>query len=362
MTGTVRVGIIGCGKIAINHAKALAGIDGVELASCCDIDSARADEFATKFGFAKSFDTVERLLDSGVETVTVCTPHPSHEEVVVAAASRGLNVLCEKPIALTLEGADRMTRAAEAAGVKFGVLFQRRFWPASRRARDAVQDGKIGLPIFASTTVRLGRDRGYFDADPWRGKWDAEGGGTLINQAIHYIDLMQWIVGSPVTELSARFATLRHADYIEVEDTAVASIQFANGALGTISAGTTFAPGLGNQVLVSGDNGATITVTEFPEGSAGINDIWTVPGEESYTQIHSVGIDSDPPLSQIHEGLTPYHGLQIADFIDAVIHDREPLVTGREAQQALEVVLAMYESSRTGQPVTLSAPTPAVCI
>ncbi|MBL1112978.1 Gfo/Idh/MocA family oxidoreductase [Streptomyces sp. 110] len=353
MTRKVRVGIIGCGKIALNHAKALLANDHVELLACCDIDGTRAAEFARRFGIPHAYDDATDLMRSGVDTVTVCTPHPTHEATVVAAARNGLNVLCEKPISVSLTEADHMIAAAESAGVTFGVLFQRRFWEASQRAHEAVRNGRIGTPVLASVALRLGRDAAYFNSDPWRGTWDAEGGGVLINQAIHYIDLLQWCVGSPVVRVSGSIATLKHSDHIEVEDTAVATLEFASGALGVIQAGTTFAPGLGTQVLVTGDNGATVSITEFPEGEPAFNDIWTVAGEESYRTVHSTEIDSDPPLATIHEGLTPYHARQIDDFVDAVVHGREPLVTGREARKALEIVLAVYESARTGRPVHL---------
>jgi predicted dehydrogenase len=355
MTRKVRVGIVGCGRIAINHAKALQANGDVDLAACCDVDAGRAAAFAASFDIPHSYDDLGALLVSGVDAVTVCSPHPAHEAAVLAAADAGVHVLCEKPIAITLEESDRMIAATDAAGVKFGALFQRRFWEAAQRARAAVVDGDLGVPVFGSVTLQLGRDAEYFQADPWRGTWAADGGGVLINQAIHYIDLLQWCVGAPVVRVSGRIATLKHGAHIEVEDTAVATLEFANGALGVISAGTTFAPGLGTQILVSGSNGATVSITEFPEGRPAFNDIWTVAGAEAYQQVHSPDIESDPPMTEIHAGLTPYHALQIDDFIAAIVEDREPVVTGREARKALEIVLAIYESARTGGPVTLGA-------
>ncbi|MFE4721297.1 Gfo/Idh/MocA family protein, partial [Streptomyces sp. NPDC056728] len=241
MKQKVRVGIIGCGKIALNHAKALLANDNVELLACADVDGKRAAEFADRFGILHAYANSTDLMSSGIDTVTVCTPHPTHEATVIEAARHGLNVLCEKPIAISLAAADNMIDAAESAGVTFGVLFQRRFWEASQRAHQAIRSGRIGTPVFASVSLRLGRDAAYFNSDPWRGTWDAEGGGVLINQAIHYIDLMQWCVGSPVVRVNGSIATLKHGDHIEVEDTAVATLEFANGALGVIQAGTTFA-------------------------------------------------------------------------------------------------------------------------
>lgn len=359
MTSKIRVGITGCGRIAINHAKALQANPDVELVACSDVDPDRAAAFAGQFGIPQHHGDLNAMLGS-IDALTVCSPHPAHEAAVIAAADAGVHVLCEKPIAVTLDEADRMIAATDAAGVTFGALFQRRFWEASRAAHAAVRDGRVGTPVFGSVTLRLGRDADYFTADPWRGTWAADGGGVLMNQAIHYIDLLQWLVGSPVLRVTGRIATLRHAEHIEVEDTAAATLEFANGALGVISAGTTYAPGLGTQVLVTGSNGATVSVTEFPEGEPAFTDIWTVPGEEAYRQVHSTSTESDPPLSRIHEGLTPYHALQIDDFVAAVREDRDPLVTGREARKALAVVLAVYESSRTGRAVDLATAAPLV--
>lgn len=348
----LRVGIIGCGKIAVNHAKALGGMPEVELVACSDTDAGRAADFASKFGIPRSYTDLDELLGSGVDAVTVCTPHPTHELVVVAAARHRVHVLCEKPVAISLAEADRMIEATEAAGVAFGVLFQRRFWPAARRIREAIDNGTLGEPIVGTCTVRLGRDREYYTADPWRGRWDTDGGGVLMTQAIHYIDLLQWYMG-PAVEVVGRIATLKHGDYIEVEDTVAATVQFESGALATITASTTFAPGLGTQILVSGRNGAAASVTEFPEGSPGINDIWTLDGEEAYQQVHSTEIESDPPLAQIHEGLVPFHQMQIEDFVHAVLDGCPPVVTGVEARRSLEIILAIYESSRTGSPVAV---------
>lgn len=353
----LRFGIIGCGKIANNHVKALSSLPGVTVTAVADVDLQRAQAFAETHGVPAAYDDVDAMLGSGIDAVTVCTPHPAHEANVLAAAARGLDVLCEKPIAVDLAEADRMIEAADAAGVKFGVLFQRRLWPASQRIRAALDDRRLGAPITGSCTVRFRRDAEYF-SDPWRGRWDTEGGGVVINQAIHHIDLLQWFMG-PAKRVFGRIATLAHGDFIEVEDTAVATIEFVSGALATVHVSTTFDPGLGAQVLVSDASGSTASVLEFPEGSGSL-DIWSLPGEESYaeslTAAHREGQPFDIPLGDIHAKLVEYHGLQIADFVEAIRADRQPLVTGREARKSLEIISAIYESSRTGAPVELSSP------
>lgn len=350
---TLRVGIVGCGKIAINHVRALQELPGVEVGAVSDSDAARAADFAREFGVPNSFTDLDELLSSGLDAVTVCTPHPVHELVVLAAARHGVHVLCEKPMAVTLAEADRMIAATDAAGVRFGVLFQRRFWPAAERITAALADGRLGTPIVGSVIVRLGRDAEYY-AEPWRGRWDTAAGGALMTQAIHHIDLLCSYMG-PAVAVHGRIATLKLHDVIEVEDTAVATIEFASGALASLQVSTTFAPGLGAQVLVSDQAGHTASVAEFPEGTPGQNDIWTLPEEEAYQHVYSTAIDADPDLAEIHQNLMPYHRLQIADFVQAIREGRDPVVTGRQARASLEIILAIYESSRTGQRVALAA-------
>jgi predicted dehydrogenase len=327
----LRIGVIGCGLIAVNHVKALRGVDNVDVVAVADVDARRAQEFAYRHGVPSAFSTGEGVFGARLDAVTICTPHAAHAEGVVAAARHGVHVLCEKPIAVDVADAERMVEAAERAGVHFGVVFQRRFWPSAVRAK-----AEIGQAISGGVLVRLRRDAAYY-SQPWRGRWDTEGGGVLMTQAIHHIDLLQWLMG-PAVRVTGRVATLRHHGLIEVEDTAAAVVEFASGALATIQAGTTFSPGLGAQVWVGDASGRTATVTEFPEGA------------DSTT---SAGDVFDLPLQRVHEHLVPYHTQQIQDFVASVREDREPAVTGREAVKSLRIVKAIYESSRTGAPVSL---------
>lgn len=346
MAGTVRTGLIGCGKIATIHAMALNLLDLAEFVACCDIDESRARSLADKYGVPHVFTDVRALVTSSlVDAVLVCTPHPAHAEAVVAAAEAGVHVLCEKPIAARLDDADRMIEACERAGVAFGVIFQRRFWPAAQRIRQAIDSGRLGTPILGDCSVRLWRPAEYFAADPWRGKWVTEGGGVLINQAVHAIDLLQWFMG-PAVEVYGRYATLRHQGYIDVEDTAVATVVFSSGGLATIQATTTCHPGFGFRVSIQGDKGGTASVWENPEGDQGYNDVWTVPGEESFRPVWEWEDKGKP-------GFPLFHVRQIQDFLQAVLDGRAPAVTGAEARKSLEIILAIYQSSRTGMPLRL---------
>jgi predicted dehydrogenase len=345
MTRTVRTGIIGCGKIAETHARALHDSSLADFVACCDMDERRAGALADAHDVPLRFTDFQDMLKNGeLEVVLVCAPHPAHAPLVVAAAEAGVHVLCEKPISVSLEAADQMIDATNRAGVKFGVIFQRRFWPAARRIREAIDDGRLGKLTLAECSVRIWRSREYFDSDPWRGTWATEGGGVLMNQAVHAIDQFQWFMGNPV-EVFGRHATLRHTSYIDVEDTAVATVVFEKGALGVIQAASTFETNLGFRIAIHGDSGAAVSVWENPEGQQGINDVWDIPGEEHLRS----GWERDETG---HPGFPGFHFLQIEDFLQAVIDNRPPAVTGVDARRSLEIILAIYQSSRTRLPVS----------
>jgi UDP-N-acetyl-2-amino-2-deoxyglucuronate dehydrogenase len=238
-----------------------------------------------------------------------------------------------------------MIAAAKKAGTKFGVIFQRRWWPSVQRIRRAIDAGDLGNLTLGECVVKLWRPQEYFAADAWRGKWATEGGGVLMNQAVHSIDHFQWFMG-PAIEVNGRYATLRHGEYIDVEDTAAATVVFANGALGVIEASSTFQPAFGFRTAVHGDRGAAVSVWERNEGELGINDVWTLPGQEADRVTWEAEDDGI-------QGFPQFHVLQIQDFLQAVLDDRDPAVTGEEARKSLEIILAIYESSRTGLPVKL---------
>lgn len=345
MAEQVRMGMIGCGGIAKTHAKALAASPEAAFVACCDVDADRARAMAGAYDIPGVYTDAEKMLTSGtVDAVCICTPHPSHTPLVVAAAESGVHAICEKPITTRLTDADRMIAAAEAAGTKFGVVFQRRFWPAAQRIRAALDSGQLGWPTIGECICHIWRPESYFARDAWRGTWATEGGGALMNQAVHMIDMFQWFMGADVVEVFGRYDTLIHGAYIDVEDTVVATVKFASGALGMISAATTVTPDLGFRVAVHGSNGATASVWEMPEGKEGINDLWTIPGETQYLPVWE-------GMAERRSGFPDFHTLQIQDFVQAVRDDRPPAVTGAEARKSLAIILAIYHSSRTGLPI-----------
>lgn len=340
----MRIGIAGCGKIARNHVTALRAVAGVQVIAVADADPERARTFAAEHEVPRAYGDLDEMLSAGLDAVTICTPHDAHEAGVLAAARYGTHVLCEKPIALRVEQAERMIAATTAAGVRFGVLFQRRFWPAALRVRAAIDAGRLGLPISGGVVARLNRDADYY-AEPWRGRQATEGGGVLMTQVIHHIDLLQWFMG-PARRVTGRCDTLAHSG-IDVEDTAAAIVEFTSGGIATIQAGTTFRPGLGVQVWVSDAAGRTMGLSEFPEGVA-FTDVSTVDGEQVLHTATATASMGDLPLPAIHDHLAPYHRMQIEDFVASLREHREPTVTGHDAIRSLQIVEAVYRSSRTG--------------
>ncbi|WP_226344158.1 Gfo/Idh/MocA family protein [Agilicoccus flavus] len=347
----MRAAIIGCGVIARNHVEAWRAA-GVEVAVVADVDAAKATDFARRHDVPLAVADVADALAAGVDVVSVCTPHPTHPAIVLAAAAARVHVVCEKPLSIDVPAAERMVAACEEAGVVLAVCFQRRFWPAARRIRAALVDGSLGPATLGDCTVLLHRDADYYARDAWRGRWDTDGGGVLMTQGIHYVDMLLWFMGEPV-EVSGRVATYVHGDHIEVEDSAVAHVTFADGGMATLRCSTAVTPSLGARVSVTGASGGTASVTEFPEGAPGVLDTWSVAGRARFEPSHRADVDPDIDLGAINAGHIPFHTAFVADVLDAIRTGRPPLVTGREALRSLRVVLAVYESARTGRPVRL---------
>ncbi len=229
------------------------------------------------------------LKDSGAEAVVIGTPHPMHAGPAILAAEAGVHVLVEKPMAATLADCDAMLAAASKSGVTLGVISQRRLYEPVLRMKAAIDAGKIGTPVLGVFQMYSWRDPAYYRSDPWRGRWDTEGGGVLVNQSPHQLDLLQWLMGGEIDEISGFWANLNHPE-IEVEDTAVATVRFRGGGLGSIVTSVSQKPGLYTKVHVHGSNGASVGVetdrgATFVAGVSAIaepplNDLWTIPGEE----------------------------------------------------------------------------------
>jgi predicted dehydrogenase len=353
----VRTALIGCGKIGRIHAEALTRLPQSHFVAVCDFDATRADAFAADFGVRPFREIGEMIRAEGVQAVSLCTPHPLHAAGAVDACEAGAHVLVEKPMASTLKDCDAMLAAAKRYGVQLGVVSQRRFFEPVRRMKMAIEAGKIGAPVLGTMTMLSWRDEDYYRSDPWRGKWDTEGGGVLVNQSAHQLDLLQWFMG-PIEEISGYWGNLNHP-YIEVEDTSVAVIRFRGGGLGSIVSSVSQRPGIYTKVHVHGSNGASVGAqtdsgATFIAGMSGVsepavNDLWTVPGEEHLLQEFE---QEDRARFRRRGSTEVYHELQIEDFLDSILERRSPAVTGEDGRVTVEMFTAIYRSNCEKRPVS----------
>lgn len=354
----VRVGLVGCGKVGTIHAAALRAIPEAEFAACCDAAPERAAAFAAKYGVRPFPDVAAMIREGGVESVVIGTPHPLHAEPAIRAAEAGVHVLVEKPMAASLADCDAMIGAARKSGVALGVISQRRFYEPVARMKAAIDAGKIGTPALGVFLQYSWRDAAYYRSDPWRGKWDTEGGGVLVNQSPHQLDILLWLMG-PAAEVSGQWANVNHPG-VEVDDTAVASIRFRNGGLGSIATSVAQKPGIYTKVHVHGSNGASVGVetdrgATFIAGVSGIaepplTDLWTVPGEEHLLAAFQA---EDRAKFASVDATTHYHSLQIADFLRAVRENRPPGVGADDGRAVVELFTAIYRSASEGRAVKL---------
>jgi predicted dehydrogenase len=357
----VRTALIGCGKVGQIHASALKELPESDFVAACDFNAERAAAFAQRYGVKPFSDVGTMLRESGAEAVVIGTPHPLHAEPAIQAAQAGVHVLVEKPLAASLADCDAMIAAAQKAGVHLGVISQRRFYEPVRRMKDAIDAGKIGTPMLGVFIMYSWRDQAYYQSDPWRGKWATEGGGVLVNQSPHMLDMLQWFMGD-IDEITGYWANLNHP-FIEVEDSAVALIRFKSGGLGSIITSLSQKPGIYTKVHVHGSNGASIGVetdrgATFIAGMSEIaepplNDIWTISGEENrLAELQA----ADRARFRSVNPTTHYHGLQIQDFLRSVQENRPPSVSAEDGRKVVAMFTAIYRSNRDRRPVKFPVP------
>ena len=357
MKKAVRTAIIGTGKAAHMHAAVLQKIEQSAFTAVCSRSKEHANAFAEQYGIKGYSNVSEMISENKIEMAIVCTPHPYHKQSTVDALQAGANVLVEKPLAANLHDCDEMIGAAKQAKKKLGVVSQRRFFPASMRCKKAIEEGKIGTPMLGTVTMLGWRDKAYYESDPWRGKWNTEGGGVLVNQAPHQLDLLLWYMDSQPTQLFGVWKNINHP-YIEVEDTALAIMQFQSGAAANIVVSNSQKPGLFGNVHIHGSNGASVGVQTdagamFIAGSttmveAPSNDIWSIEGEAGAVE----KFKNDD--KEFFKGVDPIHYSireQQLDFVNAIVEDRKPMISGEDGRMTVEVFSAIYESMRTGATV-----------
>jgi predicted dehydrogenase len=347
MNDKIRLGLIGYGKVATLYAEAIRDIPNAVLVSVCGRNKERRDEFAAKWGLASRATAEDMARQDKVDAAIVVTPHPQHCDGALAAFDAGLHVLVEKPMAVSVAQCDRMSAAAQRAGKALSVVSQRRWFPACRRVREAIDSGKLGRPAILQMTVLGWRDEKYYGSDPWRGKWQSEGGGVLINQVAHQIDLMCWFMG-PVAEVQGFWGNVNHP-YIEVEDTAVAALRFENGGFGSVLASNSQKPGIHAKVHVHGASGASAgvqtdggamfiagmsTITEPP-----VNDLWTIPGEEALLEKFRA---EDEAFFKTIDATTHFFARQIEAFCAAILQGKTPPVTAADGRETVKFIETMY--------------------
>jgi UDP-N-acetyl-2-amino-2-deoxyglucuronate dehydrogenase len=343
MNKTIGIGILGCGSVAKVHAAAIARIPGLKLTSVCSNSRASAARLATAHGVTAHTDLEAFLKDPALDSVTICTPSGTHGALGSTAASMGKHVVVEKPIDVTLEKADALIAACDRAQVRLAVSLQSRHLDAPRMLKESVEAGRLGKLTMASAYIKWYRSDDYYKSAVWRGTLALDGGGALINQAIHTVDLLRWIAG-PVAELSAYAGRLLHQN-IEGEDTVTAAIRFQNGALGVIEAGTSVYPGFKRRIELTGTEGTVvlegdnISTWALRDGS---------PNPLPATAEVSDG--SANPMAIDCEG----HRRVLEDFAHAIRENRAPVVDGLTGRQSLELVMAIYRSAQTRQPVSMA--------
>jgi predicted dehydrogenase len=352
MKEKVRIGLYGYGKVAQLHAQAIGASQKAELIGVCGRNRERRNAFAAQWGIASRDTPAELVREDHVDAIIVSTPHPQHHDAALECFASGAHVLVEKPMALTTAQCDGMIVAAGNAGKVLSVVCQRRWFPACRRIKDAIDEGKIGKPVLAQLTILGWRDKAYYDSDPWRGKWATEGGGILINQAPHQIDLLQWFMG-PFEEIQGFWDNFNHP-YIEVEDSAVAAVRFKSGGIASVLVSNSQKPGIYAKVHVHGDAAYSVGVQTdggamFIAGMSGItepplNDLWTIPGEKDLLDTYRA---EDEAFFKTIDATVYFFTLQIEDFCAAIREGRRPLSTGEDGRETVKFIETLL---KTGAP------------
>ncbi len=347
----LRFGVAGCGVIGPIHVEALASLADAELCAVANLVAAPAEKVASKYGARVYTDIGEMLAHERLDVVTICTPSGLHGVHACQAMEAGCHVIVEKPMEINLAAIDTMLRVQRERGVKLAVISQRRFEPDVQRVRALIDEDAFGRLVLGNAMIPWWRSQAYYDSGDWRGTWELDGGGVLMNQAIHTIDLLQWMMG-PVKSVKAVTDTLVHS--MATEDVATAAVRFVSGAVGTISATTGAYPGLATRLELLGNQGSVVMESER------ISYLYLAREETSVVGDYGSGVRTGQVAAGRSAASDPAalawqaHASQIADMIAAIRADRTPLVDGEAARRPVEVILGIYESARTGREVVLA--------
>lgn len=343
---SVKFGIVGVGNIAGFHARAIEMVEGAELVACFARSRENGENFARENNCDYASTLQELLSRDDIDAIAITTPSGTHAEIGSLAAQSGKHVLCEKPIDISVEKIDELIAACERSGVLLGAIFQSRFGPGAQALKHAVEQNRFGKLAQCSAYIPWFRSKEYYASAGWRGTWALDGGGALMNQGIHAIDLLLWIAGD-VFEVSARCDTRLHP--IEVEDNAVAWLRFKNGSLGVVQGSTACYPGESKRVEIKGERGSVSLIDDVPAfwqfDETRAEDAGVLALQQS-AQIGGGG--SDPKAISI-EG----HRAQYEDFVGAITEKREPAIPGSEGRRAVQLIRAIYDSSQTNTTIKL---------
>ncbi len=343
------IGIIGCGNISHNHAMAVSLIDCARLVAVSSRSEEKARRMAKKFDCEYHANYEAMIARDDIDVIIICTPNKTHASIGIDAAKSGKHVIIEKPIDSQLESADRLINTCRSENVKLTCIFQHRFDPGIQRLKRAIEEKELGKVSFGGCYVKFYRGPEYFNSSPGRGTWEFDGGGVVIMNAIHSIDILQHLLG-PIEEVFSYAATLAHDD-IEVEDVATTVAKFKNGALGTIEASSAAFPGLYSRIEVNADAGSVVIENNLVKD-------WRVQDEGMRLHplygdlLNKADYTDNGDLFEPAEHPNVF-ATQIEDFIHAIDEDREPYVSGESARHSLAIVLAIYESAATGRPVKI---------
>jgi predicted dehydrogenase len=341
--------LIGCGMVGHHHVTAIRGVRGARLVAVCDVRADSAQQFGSEAGVPWYSDYRAMLeREPAVDIVNVCTPSGLHLEPALACIEAGKHVVVEKPLEITLDRCDRLIAAAERAGVLLATIFPSRFGPAAQQLKKAVAQGRFGRLTLGNAIVPWWRTQQYYDSGGWRGTWKLDGGGALMNQSIHAVDLVQWYLG-PAKAVSAIAGCLAH-ERIEVEDAALVAIEWANGAFGMLLGTTAAWPGLAKRIEIAGTDGTAV----MEEDS--VLKTWVFRKERARDTVlrerlaaggHGTG--ASDPMAFSPEN----HRRQLVDFVRALDRGTRPLVDGPEGRKSVEIILAAYKAAETGRRVEL---------
>lgn len=340
--------VIGCGAIARMHLESIVSIPEARLIAAVDSRQERAETIAREFGCIAYTDYRRALDHPEVDVVCILTPSGTRRDIVIEAAKARKHIIVEKPVEITVERIDDMLRACDQAGVTLSGIFQSRFKPTWQFVKNTIDEGRLGKLVLGDAYNKWWRAQAYYDDSGWRGTWALDGGGALMNQGIHAVDLLQWLMGD-VAEVHAYTGILAH-ERIEVEDTAVAVVRFSSGALGVIEGTTSVYPGYPMRLELHGTLGSAIITGDYISSwsirDSAQSDLDEVRLFQAPTAAQSAS--SDPTQTD-----STWHRIQIHDTVRAILDGREPPVSGLDGRKSVEVINAIYRSAQTAMPVSL---------